>query len=125
MFNSILLPGKDVTVPYIKEKILSHSDINFVVNDILDLILFDAFIRSKNINFGVISFGIELLTRCDVLSSNDSFKFLSTELDKLEMIDFKKYEKNTYVGGHLTLEAHQNFAQVIKQHLFDKFSISL
>jgi hypothetical protein len=124
MFNE--LPGKDVTLlPYIKEKVLSHNDINFAVNDILDLILFDAFVKSKNINFGIISFGIELFTRRSVLSANDSFKFLNTELDKLEMIDFLKSKKNTYIGGHLTLESHQYLAQVIKQHLFDKFSISL
>lgn len=125
MFNSI---DTDTTSSYIKTKILSHSDINFAVNDVLDLISFDNFIRNKNINFGIISFGPELRGRQLVLY-NTPFSFLNTELNKLDIIDFKNYvftqkSKIRYLGQHFTLEAHQHFAQVIKQHLYDKFSIT-
>lgn len=126
LFNSF---DTDIASSYIKEKIQSHSDINFVVNDVLDLISFDSFVRSKNINFSVISFGSEFRSRQIVLS-NSPFDFLNIELNKLKIVDFKNYvftqrQKIRHLGTHFTLEAHQHFAEVIKQHLSDKFSISL
>jgi hypothetical protein len=110
---------------YIDTKILTHSDINFLANDIIDLISFDSFIRSNNINFGIISFGPELLMRHSVLRTfkNDSFKFLLTELNKLEMINIQTTGKSRHLGGHFKVEVHEYIASVIKQHLSDKFSI--
>lgn len=123
-FNSL---DTDVAKSYVESKISTHSDINFVVNDIMDLITFYNFMKNKNVNFELISFGYELKLRRDTLAKS-SFNFLRTELDKLEMLDFTNYiiSNNTrHIGGHFNIEAHQHFAQVIKQHLSDKFSISL
>jgi hypothetical protein len=126
--ESIRLLSKDYQhEKYITTKIATHSNLNFAVNDAIDLITIDSFVRSKNINFGIISFGLELKYRRNELE-NSPFDFLNNELNKLDMVDFKNYafenkHKIRLLGFHFTPEAHEYFAQQIKKHLADKFSI--
>lgn len=126
LFNSV---DKDLVKSYVQTKILTHSALNFAVNDTLELILFNRFMQSTNVNFSIISFGYELMLRINELQ-NSPFNFLIKELQKVEVIDFFNYAgtestKIRSLGGHFTLEAHNYFAKAIKQHLADKFSILL
>jgi len=90
--SSLILNSVEVTVArsYIEAKISTHDKINFIVNDVLELISFYSFLKRKNINFGIISFGIEMDRRRLALAGSP-FEFLISELDRVEVIDFKNY----------------------------------
>ena len=100
-------------VAYTSASIASHSLDHWTIHALIDLMLFEGYLLSKNIKYMLIDvtggthFSIQELVNAETLWNIRIPKF----------IDLKKYVNDVELGGHFDQETHYNFARILSEKI--------
>lgn len=110
---------------YVREKIMSHSIGNFVLNDLLYLSLLNGYIKSKNIKLFLLDIQETLKRR---LGEQYDFSLFKSYIDKnCEIVDLESTINDLYhcnyveLAGHWNARAHEILAEKISDHVRQNF----
>jgi hypothetical protein len=104
---------------YINAKVMSHTHVQYSVDDLMDLLMLINVARQKNVKFYVINIIDQLEIRLRDLNGVDGFQFIHDNLLKeINLIDLPRHLKRQQtLAGHITKPAHREFAELIQAML--------
>lgn len=117
----ILTGNEDAVSKYINAKLMSHSNKQYSLEDLMDLIMLNGLARQKNIKLCIINMTNQIETRLEDLKKSNEFQFIYDNiLKEITLINLPNHLKGRQtLAGHLTKSAHQEFAELIQAMLPD------
>lgn len=119
------LGGDSLMGVYLATKAMTHSLVQYAVEDLSDLIMLDAYLKSKNISLVLIELARELEIRNVELQNFSQFQYLTEHVSALptfilaqhvdDHVNF--YNENTLLGGHLSPAAHKIIAEKLQNYI--------
>jgi hypothetical protein len=98
---------------------MSHSNIQYSLDDLMDLLMLNNVARQKNVKLYVIDMLNQLEARLQDLNGVGGFQFVHDNLLKeINLIDLPLHLKRQQtLAGHITKQAHREFAELIQAML--------
>jgi hypothetical protein len=119
------LGGDSLMGVYLAAKAMTHSLVQYAVEDLSDLIMLDAYLKSKNISLVLIELARELKIRNIELQSFPQFQYLVEQVSALPIFVLEHqvadhinfYNENTLLCGHLSQAAHKVIAEKLQKYI--------
>jgi hypothetical protein len=123
------LNGGDFMNMYLTAKAMTHSIIQYAIEDFSDLIMVDAYLKSKNIPLILIDLARELEIRNIELQNYPQLQYLVNQVSALHIFKFLEhiadpiddpvnfYTNNSLLGGHYSQYAHKVMAEKLQKYI--------
>jgi hypothetical protein len=110
---------EDAVGQYINAKLMSHSNRQYSLEDLMDLLMLNSLARQKNIKLCIINITNQLPLRLEDIQGSSEFQFINDNLLKeINLINLPQHLRvEQTLGGHLNKFAHRGFAEIIKAML--------
>lgn len=113
--------SEDAVGKYINAKLMSHSHVQYSLDDLMDLLMLNNVARQRNVKFYVINMINQLETRLHDLNNVAGFQFIHDNiLKEINLIQLPQHLKGQQtLAGHINKSGHQEFAELIQAMLPD------
>jgi hypothetical protein len=110
---------EDAVGQYINAKLMSHSNRQYSLEDLMDLLMLNSLARQKNIKLCIINITNQLPLRLEDMQGSSEFQFINDNLLKeIDLINLPRHlRREQTLAGHINKSAHQEFAKIIKAML--------
>jgi hypothetical protein len=117
--KKVVTKDEEAVSRYINAKLMSHSNIQYSLDDLMDLLMLNNVARQKNVKLYVIDMLNQLEARLQDLNGVGGFQFVHDNLLKeINLIDLPLHLKRQQtLAGHITKQAHREFAELIQAML--------
>ena len=117
--KKVVTKNEEAVSRYINAKLMSHSNIQYSLDDLMDLLMLNNVARQKNVKLYVINMLNQLEIRLQDLNGLGGFQFVHDNLLKeINLIDLPLHLKRQQtLAGHITKPAHREFAELIQAML--------
>jgi hypothetical protein len=117
--KKVVTKDEEAVSRYINAKLMSHSNIQYSLDDLMDLLMLNNVARQKNVKLYVIDMLNQLEARLQDLNGVCGFQFVHDNLLKeINLIDLPLHLKRQQtLAGHITKQAHREFAELIQAML--------
>lgn len=117
------LRGDDFMNMYLTAKVMTHSTIQYAIEDFSDLIMLDPYLKSKNIPLILIDTATHLANT--ELKNLPQFQYLVEQVSALRIFkliehvadNINFYRDNTLMAGHLSQNAHKLIAEKLQKYI--------
>jgi hypothetical protein len=117
--KKVVTKNEEAVSRYINAKLMSHSNVQYSLDDLMDLLMLNNVARQKNVKLYVINMLNQLEYRLQDLNGVGGFQFVHDNLLKeINLIDLPLHLKRQQtLAGHITKHAHREFAELIQAML--------
>ena len=119
--KTVFTGKEDAISKYITAKLMSHYNMQYSLEDLMDLMMLNGLARQRNIKLCIINITNQIETRLEDLKKSNEFQFIYDNiLKEITLINLPDHLKGRQtLAGHLTKSAHQEFAELIQAMLPD------
>ena len=115
------LRGNELIDAYITIKAMTHSLMQSAIEDFSDLVMLDAYLKSKNIPLILIDISTYLVNELNKLPQ---FQYLVDQVSAMSVYKLMSdidpipfYNEHTLIGGHLSQAAHKVIADKLQKYI--------
>lgn len=108
---------------YAAEKLVSHEEAQWPLEDFLDLQLISSYVKERNIPLTFLVFGDELDHRIHATALLKNHRFVIDQVKKLNVQDVNHIllrRSQPLIGNHYSQESHEDLALYLREHYHKK-----